>query len=57
MGTKNALEIIKRGVKNTPELEHAYLEEKLNSLIACKIMKCRKRKGLISKEFGAVNRH
>ena len=33
MGTKNALEIIKKRLKKDPELRKAYDEEKINSLL------------------------
>jgi DNA-binding XRE family transcriptional regulator len=51
MKTKNAIEIIKKRLKLNPELQKAYVEEKRNYFIACKIREFRKRARLTQKQL------
>ena len=51
MGTKDALEIIKKHMEDNPELHLTYLEEKRNYQIGCKIREYRRRAGLTQKQL------
>lgn len=51
MSTKNALEIIRKRLAEKPELKKAYLEEKRNYHVACKIREYRKRAKLTQKQL------
>jgi|ERR1700722_8581349 len=54
MSTKNALEIIKKRLDKSPALKKAYLEEKRNHHIACKIREYRKQAKLTQKQLAQL---
>ncbi len=51
MGTKDAIKIIKKRLERKPKLKKAYLEEKRNHFIACKIREYRKQANLTQKQL------
>lgn len=54
MKTRNALELIKKRLKEKPDLQAAYYEEKKNYYIACKIREYRKRAKLTQKKLAQL---
>ena len=54
MSAKNALDILKNWIKEDPELQLAYLEEKTNYQISCKIREYRKQAKLTQKQLAQL---
>ena len=50
----SAREIIKKRIEKNPKLHRAYLEEKKNHHIACKIREYRKRASLTQKQLASL---
>ena len=54
MESKNALKIIKRRLEENPELKKAYLEEKKNYQVGCKIREYRKLAGMTQEQLAQL---